>query len=317
MSLHSEAKNLTINVLLIEDNVGYATILQKRLSRLTNPSFHIEHADRLQSGLEILARGETDVVLLDLFLPDSEGSDTFASVRLQAPAVPIVVLTGLDDEAIGLEMVRNGAQDYLTKNQLSDKVLSQSLRYAVARHRMAIKMLDLSLIDELTGLQSRRGFFALSKQQLKLAKRTKRSMLLIFIDLDGLKKINDTHGHEAGDQALIQVANVLRATFRNSDVMARIGGDEFALLAIEARADSAEILLARLEEKLKDWNGQNNLKFKLSLSSGVAHFDPSNPCSLEELITNADKAMHKHKRCDETSAPPRLGMENASPDKLR
>lgn len=288
-------------LLLIEDNPGCATIVQKRLSMSTRPSFEIQHASTLHSAFDCLARGEIDIVLLDLNLPDSRGIATFLTVHAQAPAVPIVVLTGLDDETLGLEAVRKGAQEYLVKGKHEVKSLSQVLCYAIERHRQQEELRSKSFIDELTGLYNRRGFFVLVEQQLKLAIRNKKGCVLLFFDLDHLKQINDTHGHAEGDKALFQVGETLRATFRKSDIMARIGGDEFAVLAIEANAGSPHLLLARLQDKLKDCNDQKNLSFEISLSSGAAIFDPHAPCSFEQLMEDADRVMYKDKRHREVS----------------
>jgi diguanylate cyclase (GGDEF)-like protein len=154
----------------------------------------------------------------------------------------------------------------------------------------------LALIDDLTGLYNRRGFLALGQQQLKMADRTKRRMLLLFADFDDLKRINDTFGHPEGDRALIEVASVLRETFRESDIMARIAGDEFVVLAIETNGFPAEVLTTRLQENLEAHNARGGRHYKLSLSVGLARYDPERPCSIDELVARADRAMYERKQ---------------------
>lgn len=215
MDLKLEIKSSKFNVLLIEDNLDFATLLEKRLSTATNPSFQVKHVEQLQEGIKYLAKGVTNVVLLDLTLPDSRGLDTFLKLHEQAPSIQVVVLTGFDDESLGLEVMRQGAQDYLVKNQVDGKLIVRSLQYAIERHRLQNALADLALIDELTGLHNRRGFLTLAEQQVKLSLRTKKGLLLLFIDLDGLKKINDSYGHQTGDQALIDVADILKTPFEN------------------------------------------------------------------------------------------------------
>ncbi len=156
-------------------------------------------------------------------------------------------------------------------------------------------MLELSWRDELTGLYNRRGLGFLAEQQLKLSRRTMKGAWFVFVDLDGLKRINDTYGHGEGDKALIAAAKILQESFRTSDVIARIGGDEFAVLAIEASADSAEILIHRLKEKLRVSKGRDHRRFGLSLSFGASYFDPAHPCSLKKLMIGADRAMYRSK----------------------
>ncbi|MBI2495958.1 MAG: diguanylate cyclase, partial [Candidatus Omnitrophica bacterium] len=214
-----------IRVLVVEDDAHYANLLTAALSGETARLFQVEWVETLQAGFAHLANGSTDAVLLDLFLPDSNGLDTFERVRMHAPEVPIVVLTVLDDDAVALEAVRQGAQDYLVKGQVPAERLSRVIGYAIERHRMQTILRSLSLVDELTHLYIRRGFLNLATQHLKLAQRTKRGLSLAFIDLDGLKQINDTLGHHEGDCALVETAEILKRTFRSSDIMARIGGD--------------------------------------------------------------------------------------------
>jgi len=167
-----------------------------------------------------------------------------------------------------------------------------------ARVRMEETLRALALIDELTGLYNRRGFFTLAEQQLKTADRVKRRMVLLFADFDGLKQINDTLGHPEGDRALIETADILRETFRESDIIARIGGDEFVMLAIETNGSPAEILTARLQENLAARNARKGRRYKLSLSVGLARYDPERPCSIDDLLAQADRAMYERKRGD-------------------
>jgi diguanylate cyclase (GGDEF)-like protein len=142
-------------------------------------------------------------------------------------------------------------------------------------------------------LYNRRGFLALAERQLKLARRSGRSLLLFFIDVDGLKEINDVFGHSEGDAALKCAAEALETTFRDSDVIARFGGDEFAVLAIEATGQSEAVIRERMKEFLN--SGRRESDYKFSVSLGTARFDPWNPTSIRELIAEADQAMYEQK----------------------
>jgi len=153
-----------------------------------------------------------------------------------------------------------------------------------------------SLVDELTGLYNRRRFLALGEHQLKIANRVKRRLSLLFIDLDGLKWINDNYGHTEGDQALIETANILRETFRESDIIARIGGDEFAVLVTETTGGGTEILTTRLQENLRTYNETRTRQYDLSVSIGAAQFDPEYPLSIHEMLGQADALMYEEKR---------------------
>jgi diguanylate cyclase (GGDEF)-like protein len=159
----------------------------------------------------------------------------------------------------------------------------------------------LALIDELTGLHNRRGFTALAEHQIKVSHHTGRSLLVFFADLDDLKAINDTFGHEAGDQALRDAARLLRATFRESDLLARIGGDEFVVLACDATRDDADLFASRLHAALRAYNSLAERRFKLSISTGATAYDPRMADSLETLLKRADAAMYRDKRLRRTS----------------
>lgn len=154
----------------------------------------------------------------------------------------------------------------------------------------------LSLVDDLTGLYNRRGFMTLAEHQLKIASRKKKAVILLFIDLDNLKAINDEFGHPLGDRALIETTNILKATFRRSDIIARIGGDEFVVLTSETGATRAQDLYIRLQTSLESFNKKTKLPFILKLSIGWAHYDPEKPQSVYRLLSIADRSMYRHKQ---------------------
>ena len=174
-------------------------------------------------------------------------------------------------------------------------LLRRALQCATKQYMLQTELSNLALQDGLTGLYNRRGFLALAERQLKLARRSGRSLLLFFIDVDGLKEINDVFGHGEGDAALKCTAEALETTFRDSDVIARFGGDEFAALAIEASGQSEATIRERLTEYLTSARRQDS-DYQFSVSLGVARFDPWNQTSLRDLIAEADQAMYEQKR---------------------
>jgi len=286
----------SVNILLVEDNALDARLIQEVLEQVEGTPFELKHSESLEPALGRLAEGGVDVVILDLNLPDSSGLETLARVRAQAEDVPVVVLTGSDDEERALEAVHMGAQDYLVKGQMSASLLKRSIRYAIERHRMQAELQSLSLVDELTGLYNRRGFRLLCERQVKLADRSRRLLTLVFTDLDGMKRINDTHGHHAGDLALKGVTQVLRRTFRESDIIARLGGDEFAVLAVELRGAQPEDFAFRIRENLDTINRKGGLPCPLSLSIGLARYDPDKPRTFDDLLEEADRLMYGEKQ---------------------
>lgn len=173
-------------------------------------------------------------------------------------------------------------------------LLMRAIRCAVMQHVLQVELSGLALADELTGLYNRRAFFCLAERQLKLASRSGSQILLFFIDVNGLKCINDTFGHSEGDLALIRTSKALTETFRNSDVVARLGGDEFAALAIEAPEHGEAIITDRLCERLELAN-VHEPRYRLSVSVGSTWFVPGIADSVAELIIQADQAMYRAK----------------------
>ena len=161
----------------------------------------------------------------------------------------------------------------------------------------------LALIDELTGLYNRRGFVTLAERQLAIARRKHQSLILIAADVDGLKEINDIHGHALGDQALVAAATILKHTYRDADIIARIGGDEFTVFPVDASTTSVPLLLGRLDEKLNEWNEQHRAPFVLSMSTGTALLQGELSRTLEHMLAEADSQLYRQKR--ERASPAR------------
>jgi diguanylate cyclase (GGDEF)-like protein len=154
---------------------------------------------------------------------------------------------------------------------------------------------DLSLRDELTGLYNRRGFYILAEQALHLAERTRQPLSVLFLDLDNLKRINDGLGHDVGSLFLREVADLLKGFFRESDVLGRIGGDEF-VIAVDFDQATVTAISARLEEEAVARNAEPDRAYPLSFSVGHVTFEPGTQTTLEDLLDNADQAMYMTKR---------------------
>ncbi|HUQ34274.1 MAG TPA: CHASE3 domain-containing protein [Pyrinomonadaceae bacterium] len=173
----------------------------------------------------------------------------------------------------------------------------QAIARDITERKLALEELQLlSLKDDLTGLYNRRGFLTLAEQQMKHAQRSDEQSVLVFADLDGLKGINDSFGHQEGSNAIVKAAQILKETFRESDILARLGGDEFTVLATVASTDRTEAIKFRLQQKLRSFNARHELDYKLSMSIGIARLDPQSRLSIDELIERADAAMYEHKQ---------------------
>ena len=283
-------------VLLIESDPDYKDDLIARLGEVRASDLQVEWAGELSGALARLSQGGIDVVLLDLELPDSEGIVTFERTYAFAPDVPVIVLAERADEEVAMATVQGGAQEYLAKEEVHPSLLARTVRHAVERHRLLSALRSLSLIDDLTGLYNRRGFADLGDQHLKLARRSGRGVTLVYVDLDRFKTINDSLGHHVGDRALIRVADILRDSFRRSDILARMGGDEFAVLALEASGENTEMMIHRLRERVMAFNRNSPEPYRLAMSIGTARHDGDTRIRLDDLVAQADSAMYEEKR---------------------
>jgi diguanylate cyclase (GGDEF)-like protein/PAS domain S-box-containing protein len=178
-------------------------------------------------------------------------------------------------------------------------------RDVTAHIAMEEQIRQASLVDELTGLSNRRGFFLLGEQALRAAARHERSQLLCFLDLDDLKQINDQLGHDQGDQALADLSEVLKQVFRHSDILARIGGDEFVTLA-EGDSSAEPSLRQRIGDELRRHNEAGVRQYFVAASLGIACFNPRRPVSLSELLMQADRQMYERKRDGRSMRPQQL-----------
>jgi diguanylate cyclase (GGDEF)-like protein len=284
-----------LTILLIEDNPGDVLLLRETLEESGIP-FEIVRVERLQEGIDRVQRQSFDLVMLDLSLPDSAGTATIARAGKAFWKMPVIVLTALDDDQMGLKALQFGAQDYLVKSQVTPALLLRSVRYAKARHREREILLRASLIDDLTGLYNRRGFLNVAGEELSSGSARGHGFLVVFADLDGLKQINDTHGHAAGDWAIGKAAEVLKLCFGPDDVVGRIGGDEFVGLVTHPLPNGEQALRDAASATLLGVNRSSGRPYELGISLGFHRPAPGEEVDLEALLSRADEALYEAKR---------------------
>ncbi|MGB9720059.1 MAG: sensor domain-containing diguanylate cyclase [bacterium] len=243
---------------------GYNSM--KQILKTPVERFYKNPKDRMEFVNELMSKGE--VRDRELLLKKFDGSLFWASIYAKAHF----------DENGDLQWI-DGVIEDITE-----------------RKRMTETLHALSFTDELTGLYNRRGFLTLTEHQMKIADRTKKPMFLLFVDMDNLKDINDEYGHPMGDQALIQTTRILKKTFRGSDIIARIGGDEFVVLTLEMQKTKGEVFYRRLQKSLDIFNESARLPFKIALSGGWAYYDPKRPRTIIQLLKQADRMMYLHKQ---------------------
>lgn len=285
-----------MRVLCIDDDPSTAAWLDVALIDASAERVQVEHAAGAREALGCIAETAFDVAIIAVDGRQAQELDMLQTLQEHAPELAIVALTTVPDVQLAVRALRSGAQDALVRGQVDGVMLSRILRFSIERQHVRTALHTKTLIDELTGLYNRRGFISLARQQIKTAERMSRDVVHVFLDVDGMKQINDTFGHREGDLALIETADILRATFRESDVLARMGGDEFAVLALETSALAGDALIERLRRQVGDRNSRGHRPYALSFSIGSTRHAAGTPCLLDELLARADGLMYEQKR---------------------
>ncbi len=293
------------SILLVEDEGIVAHDLAETLVRLGYRVSGIasEGAQAVRMAQEL----QPELVVMDVGLRGEIDGIQAARLIQERASVPVIFLTGHSDPATLQRAVTTGPLGYILK-PFQEIELRCAIEVAMHKHRADVALREreealrrnaellenLSLVDELTQLKNRRGFFELAEQALKVARREHHSLALFFMDLNGLKQINDSLGHLEGDQALRDTANIIKQTFRGSDIVGRLGGDEFVALA-HVTGD-VHALTHRIREHLNAFNERSNRSYRVELSIGTALVDASGEESIESLIGRADAEMYEQKR---------------------
>jgi diguanylate cyclase (GGDEF)-like protein/putative nucleotidyltransferase with HDIG domain len=267
----------------------------RALAKESPSGVRMEMADDIEEALQRVRDRSADAIIYAMPSDVTAGLVDLQRLRERLTFTPILVLGARRHSANASQFVALGAQDYLARDADRDTI-DRVLRCAIERQRRENRIRQSALVDELTGLYNRRGFHVLARQHEKLAVRLGKRMINVCLDLDGLKQINDTYGHAEGDHALRETADLLRRTFRESDIVARLGGDEFGVLAVEMNEQWSESWQTRLMDNLQACNLTRSRGYQLSLSLGVAKFEPVSPLRVDELLAQADAAMYEAKR---------------------
>jgi diguanylate cyclase (GGDEF)-like protein len=290
-----------IQVLLVEDNPGDARLMTETLDQVGTGKLQLQHVDRISTALRCLVEKKFDLVLLDLNLPDGKGLETVRRLCETNPQMPVIVLTGMEDDALALAAVKAGAQDYLVKGQVDGARIKQSIRYAIERKQQEELILHLAMHDGLTGLPNMRLFHDRMALAIERARRNRRiknrnwKMAVMLLDLDNFKTVNDTLGHAQGDLLLQAVAERLQKSIRKSDTLARMGGDEFTLIfENETGMQDAKILAKKIKAVFSQPFQLGEKFLEITASIGICLY-PEDGKDSDSLLNRADSAMYQAK----------------------
>jgi two-component system, cell cycle response regulator len=284
-----------IKVLLLDDGCEDSRFLQRTIGDGRSFECDFVKVDKLREALLPAREDNPPIILLGSGHSATQLTAKLKRVREIASSVPVLVLPDSQD---GFSPAGSKSSCNAKGNghpSLDGRKLARLLRCGLRQHQLQSELSHLALSDDLTGLYNRRGFLLLGSERMKMATGMKKNLLLFFADLDNLKQINDQFGHHEGDRALVKTAEIFRKTFRNSDIAARFGGDEFTALVIEEFGQSAGSISRRLKKNMADLAAKQD-HYQLSLSVGMTRYASETRSSLKKLLARADQALYRQKR---------------------
>lgn len=293
-----------MKVLLVDDNELDRARTRQALMHMNQKSFEITECQTASEGLSKLQDHAYEIILLDLHLPDSDGvalvSDYVAMADHQSA---VVVITGAgENHRLEEECLEAGAQDVLFKNDITPKIIHRAIFHAKTRYKLECQLHEsnrklrlLAECDSLTGLSNRYLFDANLRSAILRARRHEETLALFFIDLDNFKAVNDTLGHQKGDELLKTIANKLMHIVREGDTICRLGGDEFAILAYNFESRDYIVKMAnRILEEIRNTYFLDGTEFPISCSIGIALY-PESGAEATDMLKAADLAMYQAK----------------------
>jgi diguanylate cyclase (GGDEF)-like protein len=297
-----------VSLLLVEDDDLAAKRLFEMLSRPEGTRFDISRVPCVEEALVKLQDESYDVMLIDLSIDEAYDLDSLLRARVATLSVPIVVLTYQRDEEVAIKAARAGAQDYLTKGEVTPELISRTLLHAIERHRMLRELNEakqrqrfLATHDSLTELPNRYSFMAQLSSALADAQRNDTELAVMFLDLDGFKTVNDNLGHAVGDELLCDVARRLQSMIRKSDMVARVGGDEFLAYVRNSKDAPGPALIAeKIREEIEKPYHLAGCEYWISASIGISSY-PRDGDEVDLLIRRADTAMYDVKSSGKNS----------------
>ncbi len=305
-----------LQLLHVEDDDGDAKFLERTFAReFDKNSYNIHRVTSLHDALGALRHSDFHAVLLDLGLNDASGLDGLNAIKEDHPDLPVVILSGSNDSDTALKAVRGGAQEYVVKAHSNSRMLALAVLSSIERKRYERHLFRLANYDVLTGLPNRRMFQDYIRRWLLRAERWKRTEAIMFMDVNGFKTVNDTLGHEVGDELLIQISARLKLGLRASDMLARYGGDEFVVhldLGAAVDRESCGQLADKISKIFTDPIHIGGSAIATGISIGIAFYPEDGKDSME-LIQRADEAMYIAKRRHEhyAFAPGRTSLPGA------
>ncbi len=293
-------ENLPV-ILAVDDNETNIDILLELLGEKYDVMVAIDGA----SALEIAQEEEIDLILLDIMMPEMDGYEVCKRLKQnpKTKEIPVIFLTAKSDEDSIEKAYDVGGIDYITKPFRPKELLARVNRelkiQSLIKELKASyeKLQELAQTDPLTRLYNRRYFSEISSNILNLAKREKKPLSVVMLDIDKFKRVNDTYGHQVGDEVIVSLANILKANKRESDIVCRYGGEEFVILLPNTPIDGAVNFANKLREKVQSYilNLDDGTILKFTISLGVSSVNLEKEATIEKALNRADEALYESK----------------------
>jgi diguanylate cyclase (GGDEF)-like protein len=283
-------------ILLIDDDRIQFRYTEAHFKKFRADAYELVWASTYEEGLPLLMSGAFDACLLDYQLGPRDGLQLIREAVALGCRTPIVFLTSESSERVDIEAMNAGALDYLVKGEINPRSIERSLRYALKLGDTLEKLRQLATRDQLTGQLNRREFDRILEEEQERALRFGHPLALVMVDIDHFKSINDTHGHPIGDVVLREVARRLAAQVRTVDRVVRFGGEEFALILVQADRTAALDVATRacVQQATLPVDAGGGLLLNVTISAGVALL-PEDASSAAALVAAADKALYAAK----------------------
>jgi diguanylate cyclase (GGDEF)-like protein len=287
-----------LKILMVDDSPEDREMYRRFLQQDQEHHYVFVETDSGTEGVELYWREQPDCVLLDYQLPDLDGLAFLAELEHEKneKSIPVIMLTGEGDEAIAVEAMKSGAQDYLVKDAISRESLYLAVHNAMEKVAMFRQLVFLARCDELTGLYNRRYFMDRLTEEVLRSRRYGYPLCIMLMDLDHFKSINDTHGHLMGDQVLATVGHLLREAVRLTDIPGRYGGEELCVVLTGTPLDRAHIIAERLRQRVaeEEFRTTDGTAFHITCSIGLAQFRPD-LLDITAVLALADQALYQAK----------------------
>lgn len=297
--------------LVVDDNPADVELLRRLLEDLPSIDVEFHAVSSARDAARATAERDYDLVFSDYCLGKESGVDVVNAVRKAGSVAPVIMLTGQGSERAAVEAMRAGVIDYIGKESLDAETIlgavTRALETSALRRRVEEyqkKLEELAHTDSLTGLLNRRAFIEYFDRELRRAERTREPISLLMMDVDNFKRVNDTHGHLAGDRVLVAAAGAITKRLRATDFASRFGGEEFAVILANTRLSGAVTMAERLREEIKALTHSTDAgkSFSVTCSIGVSGccqgsggHETAGQEVLEALIREADAALYRAK----------------------